>query len=119
MQRFTILGAGGVGQLLAHTMRQYGFPVTILVRRPQLIQQFRAEGARLKCEGGGGRTSVYGADMELVSEAHGDIHNLIISTKANAVVDAVRSVQGRLQRTSSIILIQNGMLAVYEVSRLA
>ncbi|KAF5843729.1 ketopantoate reductase PanE/ApbA C terminal-domain-containing protein [Dunaliella salina] len=80
-----------------------------------------AEDAQIPCAWSWERGAALGtctqaacADMELVQGNGSNISNLVISTKGNNVVDAVRSVQGRLLPASSIILIQNGMLAVYQ-----
>ncbi|KAF5843730.1 ketopantoate reductase [Dunaliella salina] len=114
MLRFHVLGVGSVGQLLAHALRRHAFPVTLLARREELVQEFQAAGSLLTCQHGPEQFSTEQADMELVQGNGSNISNLVISTKGNNVVDAVRSVQGRLLPASSIILIQNGMLAVYQ-----
>ncbi len=43
------------------------------------------------------------------------IHNLVVATKSHDVVRAVRSVLHRLTPESNLLLVQNGLLAVFQV----
>eukprot|EP00983_Pelagomonas_calceolata_P127275 1161387-Pelagomonas_calceolata.AAC.8 len=96
MARFHVLGAGSVGQLIAHALRQHAFPVTLLARREALVQEFRASGSLLTCQYGPGQFLIEKADMELVQGSGTEIRNLVVSTKVAIAIGHVGYALGGL-----------------------
>jgi 2-dehydropantoate 2-reductase len=116
-----VLGAGSIGCLFAHHAARAGWPVTLLLR-PRAAAAFDAAGRRVRVDGcavecsaeeikappfAAGGSGVGGRKEPL-------IENLLVTTQAPQTAAALASVAHRLSRESVIVLLQNGVLAVYE-----
>ncbi|TPX65049.1 2-dehydropantoate 2-reductase [Spizellomyces sp. 'palustris'] len=112
--RFYILGAGAIGLFHAHHIRTLlHSPVTLLLRSPTLTQ-FHATNNTL---------TIRTPDQALIGTSTLDaeeptpdgppIENLIICTKSHDTLAALEPITPRLSSTSTILLLQNGVLGVY------
>jgi len=106
-----VVGAGAMGCLWAARLWQRGLPVTLILRDDQSLEQYR--------QGGGISLEQYGMHSRLAipaqsaSTEQGRIHRLILATKAQDALAALKSLQHRLLSDTLIVLLQNG-LAVQE-----
>jgi 2-dehydropantoate 2-reductase len=97
-----VLGAGAIGCLFAHKLQIAACPTTLLTRQPR-----GAKSTTVKIEAAGILTSV---EMELSAAADEDpIAFLLVTTKAQDVCSAVQSVAHRLDRSSQVLLMTNGL----------
>lgn len=116
-----VLGFGSIGRLVAHTLRSQDIPVTILLRgdaRPHSGAQWTLHvescfNKARKVE----KTSGYlfepsSAEVALETKA---IETLIVCTKAFQTGKALQGVIGRLDGTSNILLLNNGIGVKEEV----
>lgn len=110
--RFHILGTGAIGGHIASVLRPR-MPVTLLLRSKNAVHDFeqRYRNTITYTRSDKGRSEIVGFDAESL---HGDNNNnpietLVVATKAQHAVDAVRSVQQRLTPQSTLVLLQNGM----------
>jgi ketopantoate reductase len=114
MQSVHVLGGGSLGCLFASALASQGHKVTLVLRD---LAPLRAAGDCITLQHGVGgavdRAMVQGALVSAPSLA-GSISNLIVATKAAAVLPALRSVLPSLSRSASLVLLQNGLPAVYE-----
>ncbi|PWY84774.1 2-dehydropantoate 2-reductase [Aspergillus heteromorphus CBS 117.55] len=116
-----VIGLGSIGTVVAHSLRCIPTPppVTLLLHREAIYQQFLARGQRLHLQVGEGGSSVgsAGYDVDFVGDANNShrrsaaapIRSLIVAVKACATVSALRPIQHRLGRQSTICLFQNGL----------
>lgn len=113
--RVHVLGLGSIGSFVAHSLRSLPNPppVTLLVHRPGLYQDFASQGWKLglRLTENGPLQERDGFDAELLGKtASADpIHNLIVAVKVSATVSALEPIRHRLGRQSTICLFQNGM----------
>lgn len=114
-RRIHILGLGSIGSFVAHSLRSLPNPppVTLLVHRPGLYQEFASQEWRLglRLTENGPLQERDGFDAELLGKSVSvdPIHNLIVAVKASATVSALEPIKHRLGRQSTICLFQNGM----------
>ena len=97
-----VLGAGAMGCLFASKLQRAGCPTTLLLRRAGA-----AKSATVTVETEGNRTS-----MELQQSATTDpepIALLLVTTKAQDVCTAVQCVNHRLDSSSQVLLLSNGL----------
>lgn len=120
MRRVHVLGIGNIGKLFAHSLavKSDPCPVTLLLHRPGLVDEWKVAGQTLDIvtNGVSNRDGQY--DIETVGQsdsADGPINNLIIATKAARTADALQSIRHRLNQDSTILFAQNGMGTVDEV----
>eukprot|EP00668_Euglena_longa_P034545 GGOE01044368.1.p1 GENE.GGOE01044368.1~~GGOE01044368.1.p1 ORF type:complete len:350 (+),score=73.78 GGOE01044368.1:117-1166(+) len=114
-----VVGAGSVGVLIAHHLARRGHPVSLLLRSGDRLRHLQARGGRLRVENlhGGTVAAVDESTVsaEVVQPTSGPpIAQLLVTTKANQVADAVRPLLPRLTQDSVVVLLQNGVLGVYE-----
>lgn len=130
---------------MAHSLRGISEPppVTLLLHRPTWLQQFKEQGNTITVQTDGVVDTRSGFDAELALpdraragrqprrggfapkdrakfatfSGEDTIHNLIVTTKAPAVVSAIDAIKHRLLPTSTILFLQNGMGIVEEVNR--
>ncbi len=97
-----VLGAGAMGCLFGVALRRTGVPVTLLQRSDRGVSEvnLRLEVAAASDE--------WRMPVEPCA-APGSIGRLLVTTKAPDVVDAVKSVAHRLEQTSQVLLLANGM----------
>jgi ketopantoate reductase len=120
-----ILGGGGsLGLLLAAHLRKVQVPVTLLIPAgmpgsegpsiSSVILENRTQPAAT------GTSAIHtDAEVESLPQSSKDcsaakIKHLVVATKGADVAAAVASIQHRLDPESSVLLLQNGILAVYE-----
>lgn len=118
MSTFHVLGAGAVGCLFAHHLLQRSVPVTLLLRSPDKLQLFNQQQQRLTVElpgsnGSHPSLSQTEATADLLSSTP-RIENLLVTTKAYQTVPALHAIRHRLDASSAVVLLQNGVLGVYE-----
>jgi 2-dehydropantoate 2-reductase len=115
--RIFILGIGNVGRLFAHSIGKLPQrpPVTLLLHRPSLAEEFEAANRSIELSTNGVSDVVGGYDYEVVdAEAAGSagkplIHNLIVTTKATQTLAAISRIKNRLNAHSTVVFTQNGM----------
>ncbi|KAF3917751.1 hypothetical protein ABW20_dc0101771 [Dactylellina cionopaga] len=128
LPRIYILGTGNVGCLVAHSLRSIPSPpaVTLLIHHLNTRQIFRKTGYRIRVERNRVASVVSGFNYEVTDRsifeswaagAANPIHNLIVTTKAHQTVPAIGSVRDRLDRNSTIMLLQNGMGILEEINK--
>ncbi|KAH8650075.1 2-dehydropantoate 2-reductase [Xylariales sp. PMI_506] len=128
--RIYVLGVGNIGKYIAYYLAKQSprLPITLLLHRPNLVNEWRSEGQ--------GITRVLqdipdiktGFEVELLpnppdglhelnhQDTHRPIKHLIVTTKTYATASALGAVQHRLHASSTVLLLQNGMGTVDEVS---
>ncbi|KAF3936904.1 hypothetical protein ABW19_dt0206628 [Dactylella cylindrospora] len=127
LPRIFVLGCGNIGCLVAHSLRSLRNPppVTLLLHRQETRYFFQKQGHAIRVERDGIATLVRGFDHELTDRSYlsslgvfrpEPIRSLIVATKAHYTVTALRSVHDRLNKDSTIVLLQNGMGVVEEIN---
>ncbi|ORY01210.1 2-dehydropantoate 2-reductase [Basidiobolus meristosporus CBS 931.73] len=118
--RFHILGAGAIGCLLAHHLRQANYPVTLLLRNAESLQKFGLTNSVLitpahSKDPTSQAIRTTGIDAEALDSRNNseDIKHLIVTTKTYDTTVAFKSIKDRLNPDSTVTLVQNGM-GVYE-----
>ena len=97
-----VLGAGAIGCLFASALRHSGCPTTLLLRAGE-----DQDAATIKVEREDQTTQVQLAASP--ASAPGHIGHLLVTTKAQDVRDAVLSVAHRLDASSQVLLLVNGL----------
>lgn len=131
MHHIHLLGAGSIGSLFAYHLVKAGCQVTMLLPSSSKVQAYNAAGGALKFErqtqGCGPEevpiSAVATALMEhpdrlpssATSHQHATVvHTLLVATKAQDTAAALLSVKHLLSTDSVVILVQNGLIGVYE-----
>lgn len=106
-----ILGVGSIGLLCAHSIASVPSQnVTLLFHRPSLLPSFEAANNAVTLSRNKIKTSVSNIDTEIIAPtANTPIRNLIITTKAHHTVAALSPIRHRLNASSTVLLLQNGM----------
>jgi 2-dehydropantoate 2-reductase len=118
-----ILGLGAVGKYIAHALASLpnGPPVTLLMHRPLLIQQWHDEGAAIRVFANGKYHVQTGFSVESSAKferpSNTTINNLVVTTEPRITVAALSSIKHRLRKTSTICLVQEGMGIVDLINR--
>lgn len=136
-----ILGSGNIGKLVAHSLAGLAEPppITLLLHRPLLIQQWYDEGEAIEIISGDDSVVRRGFSVELATQPEAGleerypgfaenildptappenpIDNLVVTTKAAFTVPALLSIRRRLHSGSTICFIQNGMGIIEDVSK--
>ena len=139
-----ILGLGSIGTFAAHTLAEIPArpPVTLLLHRQSLIDEYRQCGKQIALETNEGDLVKYGDyNLELLNGTNRQevvlepespdlltnttqnnledtIQHLIVSVKSTQTVAALRPLLPRLIRTSSILFLQNGAGMIEDVNDL-
>ena len=101
-----ILGAGAIGLLWAGKLLQAGHTVTLILRHRDKLQSYQQhQGFSIEKDGD---TRRFQPPAILAAEC-GPIENLLITTKAFAVLDAFNGISDKLTDTGRILLLHNGM----------
>lgn len=138
-----ILGTGPLGLHLAHSLRRSldPPPVTILMHRPLKIQQWHEEGAAIRVVKNGRiysssgftiessaqfgirpnhskrRYGGFGENLEhTIEQPNNIISNLIVTTRAQQTIAALRTITHRLDHNSTICFVNGGMGIIEEVN---
>eukprot|EP00667_Euglena_gracilis_P016127 EG_transcript_16846 len=109
-----VVGAGSAGVLFAHHLARRGHPVTLLLRSADRRRQLLARGGRLTVEVPAEPAVDESTVAAEVAGAGPPIARLLVTTKASQAAAAVAPLVPRLGRASVVVLLQNGVLAVYE-----
>lgn len=99
-----ILGAGAIGQLLATKIVEAGLDVTLVTRpKPDPVRvNLEIQRAHLST------TKIFVLASESANFAN-PIQQLLVTTKSNQVLQALADIGPRLNSTSKIVLLHNGM----------
>ncbi|KAK1835319.1 putative 2-dehydropantoate 2-reductase [Podospora conica] len=115
-----ILGVGNLGKFVAHSLaRDVACPVTLLFHRQGLQEQWEAEGSKITCitNGEAESTTDFGIEVLSPSKPQADpIKNLVVTTKAYNIVSALSDIHHRLDPSSTILLLHNGMGTISELN---
>jgi 2-dehydropantoate 2-reductase len=141
-QTIHILGMGAVGKYIAHTLAglTHAPPITLLMHRPLLIQQWHDEGAVIRLVKNGNvhvqsgfhvessapfqredsqkRFPGFGENLQHSAEPPNNvIDTLIVTTDPNTTPSALSAVKHRLRSSSTVFLIQDGLGIVQTLNR--
>jgi 2-dehydropantoate 2-reductase len=134
-----ILGTGTVGKFIAHSLAGIpeAPPVTLLMHRPSLMQQWHEEGGTIKLLRNGEINTKSGFNIESSAGFHPTppgrkfsgvgrnlssgpqdtiIENLIVTTEGYTTVSALTAIKHRLRYNSTICFIQDGLGVVDHVN---
>ncbi|KAJ2453858.1 2-dehydropantoate 2-reductase (Ketopantoate reductase) (KPA reductase) (KPR) [Coemansia sp. RSA 2336] len=133
LSRIYVLGAGAVGLLFAGYLRKAGYPITLLLRSPAAVERFEQQSSRIGIANDWVRThpsrqrlmrpdeeiacSIDDVQAETPTENDTVISKLIIATKAQHVHQAYSQVQSRLDPSSAVLMLQNGMGILEAIQR--
>jgi 2-dehydropantoate 2-reductase len=121
MEPLHVLGGGSIGLLFAASIRAAfpSYPICLLLREHHRPRIDPDEHNIMVCVMNRGRPRVVPVPAQIIGDKNSmrsrPIRNLVVATKAYAAVEAVRSVQDRLQNSDAagtIIVLCNGALAV-------
>jgi 2-dehydropantoate 2-reductase len=106
-----IVGLGNIGKLLAHSLRKYhpDIPITLLFHRQSLNEEWSRAGESIEIVRSGIADRQRGFLHEDVSRGHGYIQQLIVATKTHTTVEALKPLRCRLNSSSSLLFLQNGI----------
>lgn len=111
--RIHIIGAGNLGQYLARGLARQNskLPITLLLHRDGLLNDWRAAGETIECVADGAIDRTGGIGVELLDDADEaePIKNLIVACKTYMTVSALKRVRRRLDENSTVVFLQNGM----------
>ncbi|MCC7412653.1 MAG: 2-dehydropantoate 2-reductase [Gammaproteobacteria bacterium] len=103
IKRTCIVGAGAIGSLFAGHLASVA-ESTVLVRRREHADLLNREGLRVS-----GKSELHSRVLAATDPAElGDVDLAIIATKANAVEDSVRRLQGHFPN-ATVMTVQNGL----------
>lgn len=113
-----VLGLGNLGKLLAHSLRKQHpeVPITLLFHRPSLLDEWNRAGKCIEIVRGGVSDRQSGFTHEDVSHNGSRIQQLIVATKTHATVRALQSIRERLNSSSTLLFLQNGIGTIDEVN---
>ncbi|KAK0620598.1 2-dehydropantoate 2-reductase [Immersiella caudata] len=116
-----ILGVGNLGKYVAHALAKSSpKPVTLIFHRKSLEDEWRAEAEAITCITDGVSDSRSRFQIETLPAEPQDpepIKHLIVTTKAYMTVGALGPLKRRLDSSSTVLFLQNGMGAVDEVRK--
>lgn len=114
-----ILGVGNLGKFVAHSLaKDMACPVTLLFHREGLKEEWESEGSQITCiaDGVAETTTDFGIEVlppniPAKQPEHNQhmIKNLVVTTKAYNIVSALSRIHHRLDPSSNILLLHNGM----------
>ncbi|TLD27037.1 hypothetical protein PspLS_04869 [Pyricularia sp. CBS 133598] len=110
-----ILGLGNLGKHVAHALKKQSSrtPVTLLLHRESLLEDWQRCGQTIECVRNGASDKLSGYSTDLLSGSS-KINNLIVTTKTYKTVQALAPIKHRLGPESSILFLQNGMADLNE-----
>jgi 2-dehydropantoate 2-reductase len=141
-QTIHILGLGTAGKYIAHSFASlpYGPPVTLLMHRPFIMQQWHDEGAAIRVLINGEfhvqtgfhiessakfqrqdpreRFPAFGPNLEHSAEPPSSvIDTLIVTTDAQTTIPALSSIRHRLRKSTTICFIQDGLGIIEKINK--
>ncbi|KAJ5085822.1 Ketopantoate reductase ApbA/PanE [Penicillium argentinense] len=137
LPRIHVIGLGSIGTFTAHSISEIssGPPVTLLLHRKSLRDEYRSAGNQIRFESRDGkkRTSLeYDLETLYDGQWHSSPHdsqndnnpkvvrdtisNLIVCVKTTQTVSALRPLAHRLNRDSNILFLQNGAGMIDEIN---
>ncbi|KAI8939377.1 hypothetical protein NX059_003160 [Plenodomus lindquistii] len=113
-----IIGLGNLGKLLAHSLRRQHpeLPITLLFHRPSLVEEWKSAGRCIDIVRGGISNRQSDFTYEYVSGNGSRIQQLIVATKTHATVRALQPIRHRLDASSTLLFLQNGIGTIDEVT---
>lgn len=101
-----ILGAGAIGLLWAAKLKQAGHSVTLILSNAKKLTQYNETGHFSVTSDGLKDRFITNAEL---ANHTSPIHQLLITTKSFAAVDAFNSIRHRLADNARILILHNGM----------
>lgn len=137
-----VLGLGTAGKYIAHSLAStpHGPPVTLLMHRPLVMQQWHDEGAAIRILKNGEfhvqtgfhiessanfrrehseqRFPGFGPNLEHTAEPPSSvIDTLIVTTNPNTTLAAISSIRHRLRKSTTICFIQDGLGILEQINQ--
>ncbi|KAI7907292.1 2-dehydropantoate 2-reductase [Cokeromyces recurvatus] len=111
MVNIHILGTGAIGCHIGAVLKSHQNKVTLLLRSQSHFEDFKNKQNSITYRCQGKANVIAGFDADVVGENANKppIESLIVSTKANHTLNAIKQVIPRLSSQSTILLLQNGM----------
>ncbi|KAI8092148.1 2-dehydropantoate 2-reductase [Gilbertella persicaria] len=106
-----ILGTGAIGCLLGASLKSTNNKVTLLLRSKAHYEDFRNRQNSIIYRRDGQHQVISGFDASIADDTTdtSPISSLIVSTKANHTLKALKPIASRLTPESTVLLLQNGM----------
>jgi len=102
-----VLGAGAIGCLYAAYLRRAGCDVRLLLRDAPTLEQLQHRGG-IELQLAHEKLSI-AVPAEIASNSHEQIRQVLICTKAQQTLGAIRSLKMQLAPRPVLVLLQNGM----------
>jgi 2-dehydropantoate 2-reductase len=116
--RILVVGAGGIGGVLAGTLLSAGHPVDVLCRGAATADAIEAHGFRLRGAHTTADVAAPGAVVRSPAHARGPYDYVLLATQPTDVETAARSTAGLLAPDGRMVCLQNGLceLRVAEIA---
>ncbi len=105
--RFLVVGAGGIGGVVAAHLNEQGHDVTTLTTNPHICDAINAHGFRVRGEASPG--TVRGGAVRELSSRDGRFDFILLATQPPQVEDAARSAVAHLAEDGAMVCFQNGL----------
>jgi 2-dehydropantoate 2-reductase len=105
--RFLVVGAGGIGGVVAAHLTEQGHDVTTLTRNPLIADAINAYGFRVRGEGNPG--TVRGEAVRKLPARAGKFDYVLLATQPPQVEEAAKSVVDALDPSGRVVCFQNGL----------
>lgn len=105
--RFLVVGAGGIGGVVAAHLAEQGHDVTALTRNGTIADAVSAQGFRVRGESSPG--TVRGRIVTKLARDEAPFDYVLLATQPPQVEEAARSVQARLTEAGVMVCFQNGL----------
>ncbi|KAI9297026.1 2-dehydropantoate 2-reductase [Neoconidiobolus thromboides FSU 785] len=116
---YHVLGAGSIGCLFGSQLLKSGNKVTLLFRRSNLHHDFLSQGSKLSIIKSSQKTNYAGFDSQLLTKSSPEkFENVLVTTKAHHTLSAINSIRDNVTSDSLLILLQNGMGVIEELTEL-
>lgn len=106
--KWHIIGAGAIGSIWAHKLKEAGEEVCLILRDSKQAQAFEAQNSTLTLMTNN-QPTCHRFECELANQSSDPISHLLITTKAYASLDAFQTVYDRLTNDSEVVILINGM----------
>ncbi len=105
--RFLVVGAGGIGGIVAAHLLEQGQDVTVLTTNPLIADAINAAGFRVRGDGAPG--TVVGSAHTRLPKKIGKFDYVLLATQPPQVEAAASSVVGHLAEDGAMVCFQNGL----------